>query len=409
MCFTGFGSGVTLITSSSAVMAHYHHHNTGTSLGWLGSANSLLPLSFIFIYNQFFINGHYEDPINQDLGGFLVLIATSFGVLNLCGLFLYFPPQVNTKNNSDSGYKDFANYEFDENGELSEEKLPIWSNAYTDDEKLSLTNGLIDSNKGKGDCQEFGTDAKLNIYHSNTSPESSSNELPKVNYCTKFDLCQLFLRGNFWCISLSFMIMTGITEMHVNNLTTYLAAFGLDAYAATIPYINPVIGFIYKPIAGMLSDKLEHYIPKPWYLIGASFSLSILSILAIFYLDKVGFVVSFYVIVDTIISTYQVLTPDLIIANFGIASFPTTYGFCVALQGFSLLLFQFLFGLTYDSQVLDDNTTSCYGLECFTNSLVMSTVVCVVSVLLCIYLLKDFYSFLKCCMCREKKHQLLEQ
>ena len=400
----GFGSGVTFISSSSAVMAHYHKHKTGTSLGWLSSAQSLFPLLFIFLYNQFFVNGHYEDPVNQDLGGFLILIATCFGVLNLCGIFLYFTPQET----GDSDLTGIINYAFDD--ELSEATLSIHSESYTDNEKLPLSNTPKNSNGRKWDSQEYTVNEKLSIYRSNSSSESSNNGTFQLNYGTKMNLCQLFLHIRFWCISLSFMIITGITEMHINNLTTYLAAFSLDEYAGTIPYINPVAGFIYKPIAGIVGDKLEHYIPKPWYIVGASLFLSIFSILAIFSLDKVTFIVVFYIIVDTATSTYQVFTPNLIIANFGIENFSTIYGFCIALQALALVLLQFLFGLTYDAQVTDKNTTSCYGLHCFTSSLIMSTMVSIVSLLLCCYLFKDYYSSpLKCCMCRRKKHQPLEQ
>ncbi len=398
---------MTLVSSSTAVMTHYHQGNTGTSLGWLGSSQSLFPLLFIFLYNMFFVNGHYEDPIHQNLGGFLILIATCFGVLNLGGIFLYFTPQDDS---SQEEHKENKSSVVDKNVSLSEGEHSIHSKGYADLEKLPLTNGLIDNNGLYRDSPEIGIKAKLSIYHSQSSTESSSSGKAKPDHGDKMNLCQLFTHISFWCISLSFMTIAGITTMHINNLTTYLAAFGLDDYAASIPYINPALGCIYRPAIGYIGDRLEHYIPKPWYLIAATLCLSVFSLLAIFYLGDVTFVIIFYIIVDAAISTCVVFTPDLLITNFGITNFPTTYGFCIGLQAGALVLFQYLFGLTYDAQVLDDNTMSCYGLHCFTTSLIMSTAVSLVALLLCTYLMKDYYSSpLKCCQCQRIKHGRLEE
>ena len=213
---SGLGGGVTFISSSSAVMSHYHKHNTATSLGFLTSGQSVFLLLFISIYNHFFVNGHYEDPVNQDLGGFLVLMATCFGVLNLGGIFLYFPPQENNY----IDHEGIINYAFEEEKPLPEEKVSLHKTMHIDQEKLGLTNGTLHSSQLKKDRHQSIADEKLSIYHS-SSTETSRNaivESLELIDTTKLSLCQLFTHAQFWCICLGFMIITGITEMHVTGL-----------------------------------------------------------------------------------------------------------------------------------------------------------------------------------------------
>ncbi len=405
--FLGFGNGITMVSSITAVMQYYHHKNTGTSLGQLDSGQSLFPLIFIFLYNTFFAGGHYEDPINQDLGGFLLLIAVCFAVFNLCGVLFYFPPDDSGRSNQS---EDWCILEDDVS--LSQDRFYISNisysggqgspNSYTGGMASPSSNGLAEL---KEDSPVLGTvSPKLKIYHSDSS-ESSDPGTHKLQVDSPPSLCQLLSYARFWCIALGVMMNSGLVTMHINNLTTYLAAFNLDEYAAIIPYINPIFSFLCKNIIGFVSDRLEQWVAKPWWLIAAYIAFAIVSVLAIFYLNTIAFVTIFYITVDASGSLCAVISKNLLITYFGIHAFPVGFGFAQGMTALTVILFQYVFGVMYDTQIVDDNTTSCYGLHCFTNSLLMSAVVCVAALLLALYLLADYYSCHSTCCPRKKQEQ----
>ena len=387
-----------MVSSISAVMQYYHHKNTGTSLGQLDSGQSLFPLIFIFLYNQFFADGHYEDPINQNLGGFLLLIAVCFAIFNLCGIFFYFPLE-------DSG-RAIQSDDWCVLGDdisLSQDKFYISNDFYMRDKELPSPNGLVEL---KEDSPVLGTvSPKLKIYHSESS-DTSDGGTQNIQMDSTPNLCKLLSYGRFWCIGLGSMMISGLVTMHINNLTTYLAAFNLDEYAAVIPYINPIFGFLCKNIIGFVSDRLEKWVAKPWWLIGVYVAFAAISVLAIFYLNTIAFITIFYITIDASGSICAVITQNLLITYFGIDAFPVGFGFTRGMTALTVIIFQYVFGVMYDTQITDDSTTSCYGLHCFTNSLVMSALVCIAALLLSLYLLFDYYS---CACCPTKKHVSLEQ
>ena len=360
-------------------MPHYTGARQGTGIGFIFTSMSTFPILFIFIYNTFFANGHYTDPENQDIEDFMLFIVIGFGVVNVLGILFYFQQNV---------IQDSASME---------EKI-IKNNTLEcreTDIKATRTNGCVENGEvlHNGKHKANGHIDK-NGYVVNTK---ETIELSITNDSRELSAWAVFKSLKYQCMCWSFALVTGLAAMHINNLTTYLASFHLDEYSAILPYINPLFGTFFKPLYGAFSDKLNQKITKEWWLLCIAILMMLAFFICIFIIDQISAFVLTLLIIDMGNFIYIITVPDLLVKYFGVRIFPACWGFCFGMFSCFSFIFLVVFGIVYDSKLDPDaGLFECYGVHCFTETLVIATVACFISVLLSSYLLKDEQIFVKC-------------
>ncbi len=269
------------------------------------------------------------------------MLGISFAIINTCGVLLYFPYE----GKAEKSEEDSKNGDLKE-PILKEKKVQPEDNKYAKDNEFeSLTKRVED---------DMNSMDKLLV------PRSSKT----------IEVCKT---REYHCLCWIYVIVSGIVAMYVNNLTTILASFGLEEYAEWLPYIKPMIGMILKVILGLVSDKLP--ISKPWYLIIACGIMISLTFLSIFFLDNLFFIMFTLFFIAFVNDIFLVISPYILISYFGMKHYPTAYGFMYGMVAISTLIFQFLFGIIYDSQIMDPTSMDCFGIHCYQYIFIMATVI----------------------------------
>ena len=288
------------------------------------------------------------------LTGAMLMLGTSFLVINGFGVLLYFPyetTETTTNQNSNGELKEPAR---DENNTGSEDSTNERQN-----ELKSLTKHIAITDNSSDE---------------NFLVPRSSNTI------------EVFKTKEYHCLCWIFVIVSGIVAMYINNLTIILASFKLEEYAEWLPYIKPMVGMILKVILGLVSDKLA--IAKPWYIIiacGVTISLTFLSIFLVGSLFFIMFTLFFIAFVNDI---FLVISPYILISYFGMKHYPTAYGFMYGMVAISTLVFQFLFGIIYDAEIIDPNSMDCFGIHCYRDIFIMTTFMGIIVFVFSILLLK---------------------
>ena len=348
-------------------MAHYARKHTGTMLGHLTAAQSITPLLLILIYNNFFTHGHYDDPINQDVGGYLFLLALLFGVFNLLGIFFYFPPEE------------------EEEGENGSEKPLVLES----EEKCSkfgpefyIQTCVMDPPNKKVLSTTKGKKPVFILIDNYFFIETK----PGYDLLTVKDLLSSLI---YHCVLWPCVFLMAIYALFSNNVTIILTSFGLEQYSAVIPLLSPAYAIVGKVALGLLADKAEKYINKAWYVIIASLLSTLGAILCMFFLEHISYITIALFLFETGTCAVQVISTYTVIQYFGMKNFPVAFGFMFGIYPLILLVFQTTFGVLYDNEIEDPSSTECYGLHCYTYTFIMIAFFGFFSFLMSLYILFD--------------------
>ncbi len=295
----------------------------------------------------------------------MLLLAVLFGIFNLCGIFLYFPPE------EDEGEDGSEKHLVPEKEEKCSKFGPEF---YIQTCAMDPPNKKVTSNTGKKPVfilidNYFFVEAK-----------------PGYDLMTVTDLLSSFA---YHCILWPMVILMAVYAVFSNNIVIVLTSFGLEQYSAVIPLISPAYAIVGKVLLGLLADKTEKYIAKAWYIIIASILVISAAILCEFFLAHVSYITIALILFETGACTVQVVSSYLVIQYFGMRNFPVAFGFMFGIYPLFLLVCQTAFGIFYDNEIEDKSLSECYGLHCYTYIFMMEAFFSLFSLVMSLYILVD--------------------
>lgn len=312
--YIGFGAIFMYMASLTTSMNNFHPKHRGKIVGILDASFSGGPALFSALYGTIFARGHTEDEENQNLGGFYLMTAISFAIVGLLGIAL-----------------------------LKQMPFPV------DTEVTRTVNS--------GDSVEDQEPTNVNL----ALPEQ--REISGLVLVRRFDFHYLL-----W----AYIFCAGLQLTFQNNQGTYLKSYRLEKYTTLFTTLNPIAGVVSKFFAGFLSDAIVHKVPRSGVLLIFNVVQTVSLGLSIFFSNNLVV----FTIVDLVIGfangALWCLTPTMISEFYGMEKFARNWGAMMLGNAFGGLAMQEVFGALYDLKTNSEN--QCYGLQCFTWSFIMITV-----------------------------------
>ena len=332
ICFTGFGSIFTYMAALTTGIANFDAKYRGTVIGLLDAFFSAGPAIMAAIYGGCYVNGHVTDEENQNLGGFLLLSATLFAIVNALGIAFLATYPAHVTETSATGNT--------ENG------VPY-----------------------------LGEDDSVPI-------------IPENVICAKGEISR-DLTGFALCKNIDFQFLTwvmvfcaGLQLMFQANITTYLKSFNLERFSTVFTIIVPMSQTIFKLTNGALSDIIIDRVPRALLLLITNVLQTLILAVCIFFADQFTVLLISTLVIGMANGTLYCLTPTILSEFFGTKYFARNWGWILLSNGIGGLLFQQVYGALYDVSITKEGATDCYGLRCFTWSFVMAAVVSFCAVVL---------------------------
>ncbi|WAR14985.1 MCH1-like protein [Mya arenaria] len=306
----GFGAILMYMASLTTNMNNFHPKHRGKVIGLLDASFSAGPALISLLYGVLFKHGHETDEQNQDLKGFYLTSAISFGVIGLLGVFL------------------LKNVPYIENEEQFKDMTHV-------------------------------------------DNENVSNVPPREGDLTGL---KLFKNWDFQFLFWGYIFCAGLQLTFQTNITAYLKSYRLEHYSTLFTTLNPIFGVISKFIAGFLSDALVHKVPRIAVLFAFNIFQTTVMTICIFWSNNLSVLVLALIGIGMPNGALWCLTPTMLSEFYGMKYFGRNWGMIMIGNAFGGLLFQRVFGWIYDSSIGFTGQTVCHGLKCFTWSFTMMAV-----------------------------------
>lgn len=292
-------------------MNNFHPKHRGKVIGVLNASFSGGPALFAFLYGECFANGHVKDEQNQNLKGFYLLSAITFGVVGLLGA---------------AGLK-----------------------LYTDNKEQDLSNLVSETS-------------------------ASVNDIPETEATRGVTGSKLLKRTDFHFLFWAFLFCAGLQLMFQNNISVYLKSFDLEQYTTLFTTINPIAGIVCKLLVGWVSDIVIEKLPRIGILFFFNIAQTVILALCVFFADKLAMMVVVLIGIGFSNGALWCLTPTMVSEYFGLNYFGRNWGSIILVNAFGGLGIQQVFGVLYDYNIPTGGGTECYGLKCFTWSFTIAAV-----------------------------------
>ena len=183
---------------------------------------------------------------------------------------------------------------------------------------------------------------------------------------------------DFWLFGVTFVLGCSVGTVVSGNIGTYLRSFRQEEQLHKIMTIAPWCYLTVKIIVGFISDLLIDKIPRVWFWVFFSISRVVVFSIFVFYAEEIIMMHIVAYFSFALMGVIFITGPVLAAESFGLQYFAVSFGSILLIQGFFMLLIQFIFGLLYDMNVTDEATHTCYGMQCF---FVTSCLLCVLSII----------------------------
>ena len=265
----------------TTTLRNFSERYRGRVTSILVSGFSLGVLFYYSIYNNFFIDGHIDDPVNQNLSGYFLFTALFSGSINIISPFVYgYYPEVE---DSDGGETEDLLSDKNDSSNVKSVSISLDMNRF--------------SLQGKSKMEEDESNQDSNLWQLVTNPVYHMLVWPAA-------------------------IIMSLETVNVGNLTTYLYSFHQEEYVTTLPYVTPTISLLLKFPLGWLSDiLLDHHISRTWWILMANILKLIAFILGVFFLDKIWILTLDLILWDIATVLTLVNMPAIFVQEFGNKTF----------------------------------------------------------------------------------------
>lgn len=299
------------MASLTTNMKNFAPKHRGKVVGILDASFSAGPALIALLYGVLFTAGHVTDEENQNLKGFYLMSAISFGAIGVLGAIL-----------------------------LHDNPFEIED---IDDKKMSA------------------------VVNDDTEHEGPEREGDVTGF-------QLLKKFNFHFLFWAYIFCAGLQLTFQTNITAYLKSYDLEHYSTLFTTLNPIFGVISKFIAGFMSDAIVHKVPRIAVLFGFNIFQTVVMVICIFYSNYLSVLVLALIGIGMPNGALWCLTPTMLSEFYGMKYFGRNWGTIMFGNAFGGLLFQRVYGWIYDSSIPYTGQTVCYGLNCFTWSFTMMAV-----------------------------------
>ncbi|ESO90477.1 hypothetical protein LOTGIDRAFT_164054 [Lottia gigantea] len=297
-----------LTTSMNNVPARHR----GKIVGLLDSAFSAGPALVALIYGVVFVNGHVHDEENQNLQGFYLFSAITFGVVNVLGVII----------------------------------LDVYMLEEPTVKQLKIQ-----------DSQDTSV----------TKNEPENSELEESIHNDRKDIrgLKMLKMFDFHFLLWPYIMCASLQLMYINNITTYLKSFHHEDKSTLFTVLNPISATFSKLLIGFISDALIDKIPRAGVILFTTCLQTVVLAVCVFYGDLYPVILLALFGVGIPNGATWCLTPTMTSEFFGMKYFGLNWGFMMVGTAFGGLIIQKIFGALYELEIGDPTVTDCYGLKCF--------------------------------------------
>ena len=208
----------------------------------------------------------------------------------------------------------------------------------------------------------------------------------QIIYYGEYNLCQLMKVVDFHWILWPFVMSTSVAIMYTFSLEVFLKSFDLIHLQATLVFTGSFMAAIFKFGFGLLSDFTLTQFPRVWYLMGCVFT-QVLLLLCCFIGDYTAVVILTNTVQFVVLGAFMAMTPIILSDNFGTTYFASIWGTVTLFGGVGNVAIYFVMGVLYNGET-EGEDAMCYGLKCFRVTFIISTALCIASLIMLIILYK---------------------
>ena len=312
----GVGGGLCFVPAMSAPIRHFPVRHAATIAGGITTAETLGPLIYTLVYNNFFIGD--GSLLNQDFRGYMLFVALSIGASHLLGLIVFDLPQCYT----------------------------------TDPESLPLT---TKSNNNKSTSDVRGKEKLMS---------KGACKLTKPDLTCQRSAWQMVRSLPFQLMIWSAILIHSMKFFSVYNVNVFLVSLEMEKYDKILPYISPASSTLLKTLFGFLVDALKGRFSLTWYMTLASIIHTFFFLIGLFYLSNI-YMLSWGIVLWTFASDIAlVVEPVMNIQYFGKDVVSINWGFFLGLWAMVTFGSQLLFAEAY-YLFAEPETGQCFGRHCF--------------------------------------------
>ena len=324
----GFGVFCGFVAVLPLMARNFSSKQQGCVTGLLFSFLFVGPAVYAAIYGACFINGHHNDPQNQNLSGFFLFSAITAFVVYVFAII-------------------FAK-------EIPYEE-PV------EDEKAA-----VDEAVEREAAEEKRELISMEIPDFPTPPE-----------LTGFALLRSL---NFHLVLWPYILSPTVQLTFVNNMSSYLHSFHLAEYTTVVAVLSPSIGSVANIALGTLSDKTLHRVPRVVYQLIFNILQTLFLLFSIFWMENITLFIVTTISISMAYSAMMSISPSLLIEVSGFQHYGRNVGGMFFGMGVAVFVLQIVVGALYDRNL--HGTNNCYGRDCFIWSFVISFLLSALAVLL---------------------------
>ncbi|RDD40074.1 Protein NUCLEAR FUSION DEFECTIVE 4 [Trichoplax sp. H2] len=338
----GQGSTITYMACLMTTINNYPLRLRGTVVGCVDAMYGGSAAIFAGIYAGSFVNGHDNgDEEKQNLKGFFLMCAIVIVIVNILAMIFLklLPPD--------------------------EEILSV--NVCTQDSV---------STKSNDSCFEPDKD----------TDDAILGDMGGFSILINLDFQYIFWIAN---------IGGGVGLTYMNNVSSILESFHLGKDNGFLSTLTPVASCVARIIAGYVSDRLIHRVPRATILLFWLILLAVMQFISMFFLGSYAVLVLNSIVIGASFGSIWCLTPTMISELFGTRNFGWNWGWMMLSTATGTIVYQRVFAAIYQFYIRPGDGLTCYGLKCYRWTFMMAAVTAVYSIILTIRLIQRINDAIK--------------
>ncbi|XP_052804304.1 uncharacterized protein LOC128234235 [Mya arenaria] len=331
----GFGSVFTYMVALNTNIINFDKKYTGMIVGILNAFFSGSPSIYSIIYYNVFTHGDKTYTANQDFGGFMLMFAISFAVVDILCI--------------------------------------ICMNCYRDDdpEFVQFNNEQIVNDVSHGDRSESDSSNEMFCFKKRSSSTNSastpSNPTVYPYADREMSLKEILLNADYQLILWMISFASVIGLVYANNITLISKSVHLNQHDGVLTIVIPITNAIISFSVGIVSDIFKHKIPRVWILILSFISFTLSQVLVILFANSYGILIVSLVLVGNGVAILWTIAPTIIKEMFYIGNLGRNWGACLLVMSLIGAGLQEAFGAMYDHMSSGEgDDLHCYGMKCIT-------------------------------------------
>ena len=255
--------------------------------------------------------------------------------------------------------------------------------------KIPLNKDTDDKEEKKGTCKDSksGKENTKNQEREKLVQAKKHLKPLKIVYHGEYSLYQAMKTADFHWIVWSCVMSQGVAFTYSYNIPVYLKSFELLSLQTPLLMAGPIMGAFSKMTFGLLSDLTLTRCSRVVYLVAILSSQTLGVLLNNFVGNQTAIVTLNTVVQFVTLAGVMAMAPIILSDFYGTTYFPSIWGTFNLFAGLANFVLSFSMGAFYDLEARDGNDT-CYGLKCFKVIFIISSLLCVVSLIMLLVLYK---------------------